>query len=634
MRGPVLTMPSGFDSDSVLLRPLSTSNIPDLSLVDYKVSTTLSREELPRSASYSSESTHELHNYDVKKQLYVGVSPDTSPKLAADHDETQGRTQADSSSPEEEPKIERIGRTRSFAARPKSWIQRVKGSPERPGPLESGGIPSLEPPARQTLSKPPRSKSRPVSGSFASFARKSWISTSRSPSPNPSTKSGAAKEGQNVDALKGAREKSSPQISPTGSQMLERPPLARSSTSPAKALSRTESTFQKIKRRPQSVLLSFTTFTSSNSSSSSLPRSSLDNRSTPSTSTDKVPPVPSLDAVPRLTADTPRKRDELWSSFRSLDNDFSKFQSKSWSLKTNVVRAALLPFLHNHTSHPSNLNLRAEDLDRRVTILNKWWVGILEVLDGRQNQTVSGVDRPVLLEAVIAIMVRPEWRLPPPTFVPLSEQSPDQSPERGQLRKQKSTESLASSNSQFVTESVYHNIRNMFTQNLLSQMKFVVEKMSLRNAPASLVSFCGKSAAYAFFFIPGAAEILVRLWQLSTETLRRAADELGLGKRINRADVDEVGIAFPPHLRMLGWTGSKSMASQLQKKPLLPLLAGKVPWYGPWITRWRGRDSDLFFVFTKHYHILADEFIPSGLDLLQKARAPGKVYNCTAAKTC
>jgi hypothetical protein len=258
-----------------------------------------------------------------------------------------------------------------------------------------------------------------------------------------------------------------------------------------------------------------------------------------------------------------------------------------------------------------------------VAVLNKWWVGLLEVLDGRQNQTVSGVDRPVLLEAAAAIMTRPEWRMSPSSFAPLSERSPNRSPEHDPLRRQESTGSLSSSNSQFLAESVYHNVRNMFTQNLLAQMRFVVDKMSLRNAPASLVSFCGKAAAYAFFFVPGVAEILVRLWNLPAETLRRAADELGLPRLANRIDVDEVVAAFPSHMHLLGWTSAKSMASQLQKKPLLPVLAGMVPWYGPWVARWRGRDSDLFFIFTKHYHILTEEFLPSALALPLKARAPG-----------
>lgn len=625
MHGPVLTMPSGIDAESVFLRPLSASKIPDLSLVDYKVSTTVPRDELPRSASFTSEPTPDSPPYDAKEQLYIGISEDASPKLAEKRDDTEGRAGEGNISPEEESMRERLGRTRSLVARPKSWIQRVKGSPERVGSLDSDGTTSGDAPARRALSKPPRDKSRTASGSFVAFARKSWISSSRSPSPNPGMEIETVQSSHHGDSSHTSSDKapSASRRSPTPRQRLEKPVLARSSTSPPKAVSRSESTFQKIKRRPQSVLMNFTTFNSSNSSASSLPRASLDNRSTPRTSSDKVPPVPSLDMPPKST-EAPRRRDELWSSFRSLDNDFTKFQSKSWSLKTNVVRAALLPFLHNHASHPSNRYLRAEDLDRRVTILNKWWVGLLEVLDGTQNQAVSGVDRPVLLEAVIALMMRPEWRMPSSAFAPLSEQSPGQSPGQGPLRKQKSTESLSSSNSQFLTESVYHNIRNIFTQNLLSQMRFVVDKMSLRNAPASLVSFCGKTAAYAFFFVPGVAEILVRLWKLPAETLRRAADELGLPKRVDQTEVDELAAAFPPHMQLLGWTSTKSMVSQLQKKPLFPILAGNILWYGPWITRWRGRDSDLFFVFVKHYHILAEEFLCPALALPIKARAPGK----------
>lgn len=614
MLGPILTMPSGIDAESALLRPLSASNLPDLSLVDFSLSTTSPRDELPRSASFSSVPSLGIPSYDARTQLYVASSPNLSELRV------QGNGQLGRSNTSLEPKSERLGRTRSMVARPKSWIQRVKKSPERSGALDSDGTAQGDGPAPSSIAKPPKDKSRPVSGSFVSFARKTWISASRSPSPNPST------DVENEKPRRYGRDKapSPPHLSPNPPQQFERPGLARSSTSPAKPLSRSESTFQKIRRRPQSVFMNLTTFNSSNSSASSLPRSSLDDRSTPRTSTDKVPQVPVLTTLSKTNPDAPRRRDELWSSFRSLDNDFSKFQSKSWSLKTNVVRAALLPFLSNHASHPSNQNLRPEDLDRRVTILNKWWVGILEVLDGRLNQTVSGVDRPVLLDALIAIMMRPEWRMAPSPFAPLSERSPNQSPECGPLRKENSTESLSSSSSQFLTESIYHNVRNIFTSNLLAQMKFAVDKMSLRNAPASLVTFCGKTAAYAFFFVPGVAEVLVRLWKLPGETLRRAADELGLPKRANKIDVDEVATAFPPYMQVLGWTSTKSMASQLQKKPFYPVVAGKVSWYGPWITRWCGRDSDLFFVFTKHYHVLAEEFLPSELTLSQKARAPGK----------
>jgi hypothetical protein len=154
-------------------------------------------------------------------------------------------------------------------------------------------------------------------------------------------------------------------------------------------------------------------------------------------------------------------------------------------------------------------------------------------------------------------------------------------------------------------------------------MNFVVDKMSLRHAPASLVTFCGKAIAYAFFFVPGVAETLVRLWKLQADILRRVSDELNMPKRPNKIDMDEVVAAFPAHIHCLGWTSVKQMATQLRQNPRLPVMAAKIAWNGPWVARWCGRDSDLFFVFAKHYHILAEEFVPSELSLVEKARAPG-----------
>jgi hypothetical protein len=174
-----------------------------------------------------------------------------------------------------------------------------------------------------------------------------------------------------------------------------------------------------------------------------------------------------------------------------------------------------------------------------------------------------------------------------------------------------------------MAESVYHNVRNLFIQNLLSQMSYVVDKMSLRHAPASLVTFCGKATAYAFYFVPGVADVLVRIWKLQAETLRRAADELGLPRRLNRTDTEDVAAFFPAHIQQLAWASVKSMTTQLRQQPLLPIVASKIAWYGPWVARWCGRDSDLFFVFTKHFHILAEEFLPSDLSFVEKSRAPG-----------
>lgn len=624
MQGPTLTM-----STTSFARSHSSPNIPDLVNFSRKQPPRQQNNELLRSASFTSLPEIDI-KYTSEKELGTYVTAAAPVDIPTDPQTGRDGKPANKLQKEERPKLDRVGRRKSLVARPKSWIAKVKGgSPERRSLADQNDTTPSDTPPVPPISKAAKDgKTKTVSESFATFARKSWMSSSRSPSPKRDIVKRAEHDVQAASEsnMTGTPITSSDQSADLASKLEISP--TKNSDSPKSKSKRLSLNPPKFKSRPQSVLMNFT-FKSTNSSTSSLPGSSTDERSTPRTSTDKIPPMPKKPSLEKISSITnielpPRRRDELWSAFRSLENDFSKFQSKSWSLKTNVVRSSLLPFLRNHASHPSNKNLRPEDLDRRITILNKWWTGLLEVLDGRQNQTVSGVDRPILLETCYAIMTRPEWRLAPSQYAPLAERSVNRSPDRrSMLSRKKSSGSLASSASQFMTESVYHNTRNLFIQNLLSQMHFVVDKMSLRHAPASLVTFCGKAAAFAFFFVPGIAEILVRIWKLQADVLRRVSDELGMPRRPNKVDQDEVIAPFPSHTHHVGWSSVKQMADSLKRDPHIAVLATNINWFGPWTARWCGRDSDLFFVFAKHYHVLAEEFMPAELPLVEKARAPG-----------
>src|SRR6185312_2592570 len=79
---------------------------------------------------------------------------------------------------------------------------------------------------------------------------------------------------------------------------------------------------------------------------------------------------------------------------------------------------------------------------------------------------------------------------------------------------------------------------------------------------------------------------------------------------------------FPPKLGPLGWTSPRAMWDALKKIPKMPLLVARIPWTGPWVARWKGRDTDLFFIFFKYFRVLSDQFIPPGLPLTEKARSP------------
>ena len=238
------------------------------------------------------------------------------------------------------------------------------------------------------------------------------------------------------------------------------------------------------------------------------------------------------------------------------------------------------------------------------------------MLNGRNGQSVSGNDRPTVLEGVTGVMLRPEWKM--------SISSISSRPDRFRPSlKSRSTTSLESTASEFLAESVLHNVRNTFIQNLLSQMAFVVDRMSMRNVSASVVTFCGKAAAYAFFYCPGVAEILVRLWAVPSEAIRRVLDEANILRNTDLLQIaDEVSTRFPTHLRALTLRSFPALMRYLRRPPQPPLSSAYIPWYGPWVGRWAGRDSDLLFVFFKYFQILSCEYVGGGAPKLERMCAP------------
>ncbi|KAI4115230.1 MAG: hypothetical protein LQ345_004128 [Seirophora villosa] len=299
-------------------------------------------------------------------------------------------------------------------------------------------------------------------------------------------------------------------------------------------------------------------------------------------------------------------------------DQWRRFPSRTSTLKAAAVRSALLPFLKNNENHPSNTGLRAEDLDRRVTVLNRWWTGLLEMLNGRNGESVTGSDRPTILEAATFIMTRPEWSIP----FEVGRQHPSSASRP--LLNSRSTTSLGSMSSDFLADSVLHNIRKIYVQNLVSQMVYVVEKMSSRNVPASVVAFCGKATAYAFFYCEGVADILVRLWAPTQETIRRALAEYPVRKSTGLKDSsDSIATYFPSALQGLAFKSTRTTTRYLRSRPQLPFVTAPIPWHGPWVWRWAGRDTDLLFGFVKSYYHLLDRFLPSDASPEEILCAPG-----------
>ncbi|KAI8965576.1 DUF1765-domain-containing protein [Daldinia sp. FL1419] len=482
------------------------------------------------------------------------------------------------------------------------------------------------------LSPNPQESYKGVSESLVSFAKRSWMSGSRSPSPNDK-KEEKKDETEAASSGRFGRERSASNSSimklRRSSRKRPASPASSDGGKSTDSISKFGTYLNRIKQRQPGMLTkgkshidheSPTSSTASIAPPSTETRQSHNSETSNSTFPDEVPTVKSS-----------RIRDPLWSAFKSLDNDYHKFQAQAKShintaaTKMEMIRSVLMRFLGNYANHSSNKKLHHEDLERRAIILDKWWKGLLELLDGKNQQPVAGADRPDLLDAMASIMMRPEWRQCNNRFCPLSDRDPpEQSEKRTRASSTMSSSSLDSTDSTFLAESARHNVEVMFITNLVSQMAIVVEKISLRNAPLSLVNFAGKVYAYAFFFAPGIAEVLVRLWSLNSEQLRRVADEFGL-PRYGGGDSDAITALFPPAVSGLSWSSVKGLSNLLKQPAILPVMAAQISWRGSWISRWAGRDTDLFFIFCKYYYVLAEEFMPSGLALIEKARAPGFV---------
>lgn len=487
----------------------------------------------------------------------------------------------------------------------------------------------------------PKSLGRSVAGTIRTLARKSWAPSNSRPS-SPVRKEG--KQGSSPERKRSwSPTKNKATLSANSATVSERAALSaplRSSRRGSDSVLREESVPRAQKRdkspslvqRPLSVLnlrnkseISLRRL-SRNSSATSLKSFVSNERSQSRLSLGRVPPLPtslSSDQLAALTTEVPKRKDPLWSAFRAIDGEYVNFQAKTSLQKAKVLRLTLIPFLVKYEQHPSNKTLRAEDLDRRVVILNKWWTSLLEMLHGANNQSISGTDRPAFLESVTRIMIRPEWRVPSFTS------SPGETPQRSSIPKSKSTNSLESEEADFLIDTIHQNVRNTFVQNLLSQMEFITGILSLRTAPQSLVTFAGKACAYAFFFCPGVADLLVRLWCLSPSTLRRMFRAFGVEPG-DKLDLVSNALArnFPRPVRSLCINSQAAFSRHLQRRGPLPPGSENVNWFQPWVARWSGHNSDLFFVFTKHYHVLVSEHLLEEVSLKDQAGIPGLVPVC------
>ncbi|KAI6783793.1 uncharacterized protein J7T54_001669 [Emericellopsis cladophorae] len=621
MSGSTVFMAPAVESSNGLPRSHSTPELMSMSSFSFDTSCQSSR-----ATDQEDDRPYEVPNFDNDFKLDTSFFLSDASRPASQPGAPSWRPAAPRSQPADsdpqtaQPPALRRSRAGSLMERPRSWFPTTAKAPvKEPADIEQQQRPATsvgEEGVSEKRFSSVSGKTTAVQDSLVNFAKRSWLSSS--PSPSPKRRPNTAKDKQDKDmedVPKLAARSPSETAAETRAHLVKNRPSEP--TRPSKALNRASSYFSKMKSKPKVFNAIAELDNSCTSSVSSLgPSASTttdDQLSQAPTVTDdssaEMPPLPKPD------------RDPLWSSFKNLEVEFKGFTAKSTSQRVAQLQTLVLPFLRSTMGHASNKKLSPEDIDRRAVILDKWWNGLLGLMDGVGMGSVPGIDRHVVFDTLTTIMVRPEWRQTTPYFLPLADRAVWE--RQRSERSAETTEATDSDHSTvFLVESAEHNVRTMFITNLARQMGFVVEKMAARHSPQALVTFAGATCAYAFFFVPGVADILVRLWGIGPGLIRRAADAMGLPRRYKGEGGDTVAM-FPPQLASLSWTSPKSMWNTLKRIPNMPMVISRVQWMGPWVSRWKGRESDLLFVFYKEFHALTDDFLPSKLPLVEKARAPG-----------
>lgn len=572
---------------------------------------------LPRSASYTSLSGREHEPYDPEEYFAaeVAIEPLDVPVSLSRQNSNEGRRKKDEKAREKVAKAQKAKKTKSSMS---GWMSRMlgKSEPKQPSPLKNTVEISSPLPERYTPTRRP-SITRPKTSHSAISVRST--NSSRSPSPNKKAILDLADEYSTAaSSISSVSPKASLVHFPKEADNALEKKAAKGLES---SMGRRGTVLLKKSRRAENDL-SDRYHAESKAPSISVVGGPVDAvvRPSPALLAGKGPRQTLKEKVPVLKPSNLATKDEMWPAFLRLESDYAKFMVKTSALKANVVRSTILPFLRNHfyLEHPSTKNLTPAHLERRINVLNKWWQALLYML--QMQNGLSGMDRPVILEAILAIMARPEWRLGPSGIAPLCRRTSKD------LLRNVSTDSLATDDSESSCDSVYGDIRSTFVQNLYFQMNVVVDKMSLRHAPASLVSFCGTATAYAFFFCPGIAENLLQSWKTPLHTIKRVAEEFGLPRRAGMsARQDDIIAAFPTNLHVLGWSSPRALVNHLRKPVTLPKNSTTFPEHGLWVNRWCGRDSEFFYDFCKEYHILMEDFVPTNTPFIEKARAPAFV---------
>ncbi|CAI2169912.1 13202_t:CDS:10 [Funneliformis geosporum] len=151
---------------------------------------------------------------------------------------------------------------------------------------------------------------------------------------------------------------------------------------------------------------------------------------------------------------------------------------------------------------------------------------------------------------------------------------------------------------------------------LMSTLHYAIDRLNQKGVYSNVISFCARVLALCFFKIPGVGFALLQALPVSKSHIKRiiketVGDDDSSIDRMTKQN-EKISTLFPEHLKILCFLNLKLWWRQFENAKRI---WGEPPieMSGNWIRRWQSDDSELFFSFYKHYHIVLKAYLASHL---------------------
>ncbi|CAJ0632570.1 5668_t:CDS:2 [Entrophospora sp. SA101] len=160
---------------------------------------------------------------------------------------------------------------------------------------------------------------------------------------------------------------------------------------------------------------------------------------------------------------------------------------------------------------------------------------------------------------------------------------------------------------------------------LMSTLYYAIDRLNQKGVYSNVISFCARVLAICFFKIPGVGFALLQALPVNKSHIKRILKETigdeDESMELIRTQNDKIALLFPSHLKILCYVNLRTWWHQFENAKKI---WGEPPieMNGNWIRRWQSDDSELFFSFYKHYHIVLKSYLNIPNSIAFKSMTP------------